>query len=64
MTVLQAKIIKDAMREFGIEMEHEFESLGRVWFCADVSGLRRLLEEEEYDVKSKTMLARKLCFQY
>lgn len=47
MTVLQVKIMKEAMKKFGIEMEHEIEGLGQVWFCADVSGLRKLLEEEE-----------------
>ena len=47
MTVLQVQTIKEAMKRFGIEMEHEIDGLGQVWFCADVSKLRRLLEEEE-----------------
>lgn len=52
MTVLQVQIIKEAMRKFGIEMEHEIEGLGQVWFCADVSGLRKLLEEGDFDAGS------------
>lgn len=48
---MQVQIIKEAMRKFGIEMEHEIEGLGQVWFCADVSGLRKLLEEEGFDAE-------------
>ena len=44
---MQIQTIKEAMKRFGIEMEHEIEGLGQVWFCADVSKLRKLLEEEE-----------------
>ena len=47
MTVLQIQTIKEAMKSFGIEMEHEIDGLGQVWFCADVSNCRKLLEEEE-----------------
>jgi hypothetical protein len=49
MTVLQANILEEAMRQYGIEMTHDYGRLknGRRWtyFYADVSGLRKILEE-------------------
>ena len=49
MSVLQVGPIEEAMHQFGVEMEHEIELVdgkNLVWFYADVSGLRKRLEEE------------------
>ena len=50
MTVLQVTILEEAMRQFGIEMTHDhgLTKDGRSWtyFYADVSELRKILEEE------------------
>lgn len=51
MTLLQVIALEDAMRKFGVEMTHDFglveEGDGYSWayFYADVSGLRKILEE-------------------
>ena len=49
MTILQVNILEEAMRQFGIEMTHEYGCAkdGRRWtrFYADVSGLRKILGE-------------------
>lgn len=51
MTLLQVQALEDAMRMFGVEMTHDFglceEGDGYSWtyFYADISRLRRILEE-------------------
>jgi hypothetical protein len=51
MTLLQVIALEDAMRKFGVEMTHDFglveEGDGYSWtyFYADISRLRRILEE-------------------
>lgn len=49
MTLLQVQALEDAMRMFGVEMTHDF-GLGEdghswTYFYADISRLRRILEE-------------------
>lgn len=46
MTVLQVYTVEKAMKKFGIEMTHD-HSLNETVFYADVSGLKKLLEEEK-----------------
>ena len=50
MTVMQVYTLESAMKEFGIEMSHDFgfTKNGRSWayFYADVRGLRKILEEK------------------
>ena len=49
MTALQVNVLEEAMKEFGIEMTHDYGCAkdGRRWtyFYADVSGLKKFLEE-------------------
>ena len=50
MSVLQVGPIEDAMQLFGVKMEHEIERVdgeNLVWFYADISELRKRLEEVE-----------------
>lgn len=46
MTVLQVYTVEKAMKKFGIELTHD-HSLNETVFYADVSGLRKILEEEK-----------------
>ena len=46
MTVMQVYTVEDVMKKFGIEMTHDHR-IGHTTFYADVSGLRKLMEEEE-----------------
>lgn len=49
-TVLQTSILEEVFRKFGVEMEHEHGTLSSgirwTYFYADVSELRKRLEEE------------------
>ena len=52
MTVLQVYIIEEAMKRFGIQMEHEItrvDGVNYVHFYADVRGLQKKLEEGELE---------------
>lgn len=46
MTVMQVYTAEDVMRKFGIEMTHDHR-VGHTTFYADVTGLRKLMKEEE-----------------
>lgn len=45
MTVMQVYAVEDVMKKFGIEMTHDHR-IGHTTFYADVTGLRKLMEEE------------------
>ena len=45
MTIMQVYVVEDVMRKFGIEMTHDHR-VGHTTFYADVTGLRKLMEEE------------------
>ena len=52
MTVLQVYTIEEAMRKFGIEMDHEIirlDDMNHVHFYADVRGLQKKLEEGDLE---------------
>ena len=51
MTLVQIQAIEEAMKMFGIELSHinhKVETNGKTstWFCADVSGLMELMNNE------------------
>lgn len=51
MTLVQVQAIEEAMKMFGIELshiDHKVETNGKTstWFCADVSGLMELMNNE------------------
>ena len=51
MTLVQVQAIEEAMKMFGIElthMDHKVDTNGKTstWFCANVSGLRGILDNE------------------
>ena len=51
MTLIQGQAIEEAMKMFGIELmhiDHKVDTNGKTstWFCADVSGLREILDNE------------------
>lgn len=51
MTLIQVQAIEEAMKMFGIELmhiDHKVDTNGKTstWFCADVSGLRELMDNE------------------
>lgn len=51
MTLIQVQAIEEAMRMFGIEIMHidhkvDTNCKTSTWFCADVSGLRELMDNE------------------
>ena len=56
MTVLQVIAIKELMRHFGIEMEHDMGKLsdGARWtyFYCDIRGLREMIENGELEGKA------------
>lgn len=49
-TVLQSKLLKEAMAQFGIELEYEiWKTEGLTLFYADVQELRRRMEDGEFE---------------
>ena len=51
MTLVQVQAIEEAMKTFGIELMHidhkvDTNCKTSTWFCADVSGLRELMNNE------------------
>ena len=54
-TVLQTAILEEALRRFGIELEHEQHGRltnGRryTWFYADIRRLKEMLRDGEFDI--------------
>lgn len=50
-TVLQSRLLKEAMAQFGVELEYEvWEQENLVLFYADVQGLKRRMEDGEFDI--------------
>ena len=53
-TVLQTTILEEALRRFGIELEHEHGKLTTgeryTWFYADIRRLKEMLRDGEFDI--------------
>lgn len=53
-TVLQTAILEEALRQFGIELEHEHGKLTNgkryTWFYADIERLKEMLRNGEFDI--------------